>query len=214
MFGDPKTTNMGNYSTYCGQISKHFGAPHQPIADSGATDTLYRRSDAQHLHDITPGGGIYVGLPNGDYITSVATGSLRAGPQNQLTIPVHVFRDHDLDRTLVSLADYCNRGCTVTLTNTDLTITHDATDSVLVHGSKLPTDKLWPYPTQYTDQASTPTHSAHAAMHHALNADFVAHHSAAHPFGHSSRHSAENTHTSTASHASQLRWYARTHPRH
>jgi hypothetical protein len=87
---------------------------------------------------------------------------------------VHVFKDTDLDRTLVSLADYCNRGCTATLTVTAFTIHHDATSSVVATGHKLPTVKLWAFHLQSHTPPPLPQHSAGSAIHHEHNADYVA----------------------------------------
>lgn len=113
-----------------------------PIADCGATDTLFRQSDQHLLQQVTPGGGLLVGLPNGAHITSTATGQLPSPNVSVTPIIAHIYSDQDLDRSLVSLADFCNRGCVATLTDTDITITHNNT--VILHSTKEPTAKLWP----------------------------------------------------------------------
>src|SRR5690606_11856080 len=80
-----------------------------------------------------------VGLPNGSTISSVGTGTL--GIKGLPNIPAHIFHDENLDRSLVSLSDYTNRGCTTQLTATDLTV-HPNGETVLV-GVKRPSEKLW-----------------------------------------------------------------------
>ena len=83
-----------------------------------------------------------VQLPNGELITSIAAGLLHTN-NTVAPIPSYIFDDATLNQSLVSIADFCNRGCTATLTATDVTITNpmDA-DAVILHGNKLPTDKL------------------------------------------------------------------------
>ncbi|KAJ1389522.1 hypothetical protein B484DRAFT_301114, partial [Ochromonadaceae sp. CCMP2298] len=76
-------------------------------------------------------------------------------------------------RSLVSLADYCNRGCTAVLTSTAITITHDLSNTVMLHGIKPATAKLWPVPLS-PPPSTQPVAQAHTAMHHELNVDFVA----------------------------------------
>eukprot|EP01034_Spumella_vulgaris_P031394 gene31394-38776_t len=58
-------------------------------------------------------------------------------------IPAHIFPDDKLDRSLVSLSDFTNRGCSVILTDTSLYITHNG--ETLLMGSKLPRAKLWEF---------------------------------------------------------------------
>ena len=94
---------------------------HRPIGDSGASDTFIRHDQQQYLSKATPVGGLSVGLPNGTTISSIATGILdfdvRLPP-----IPAHIFRDDQLDRSLISLSDYTNLGCTVLLDSVSLSI--------------------------------------------------------------------------------------------
>ena len=113
-----------------------------PIVDCCATDTLFREADQRLLTSIVPNSNMKVQLPNGELIASIAAGLLHTN-NNLAPIPSYIFDDATLNRSLVSLADFCNRGCTATLTATDVTITNpmDA-DAVILHGNKLPTDKL------------------------------------------------------------------------
>ena len=96
-----------------------------PIADSAATDTVIRESDTHLLsgsvHNTIP---FTIGFPNGTTATSTNVASL-AIAQNIQSIPAHIFKDTDIDESLILLADYCNRGCDVQLTSTDIHITHE-----------------------------------------------------------------------------------------
>jgi hypothetical protein len=112
------------------------------VADSGSTDTIVRESDKVILQDIvlcTPNTALQVSLPNGDVIQSSAIGSLRT--LIGIKIPAFVFPDAVLKQTLLSLSAFCNNGCTVTLTNTAITIEHKG--SIVFNGTKAPTAKLW-----------------------------------------------------------------------
>jgi len=74
------------------------------------------------------GGGFSVGLPNGDSISSKATGTLNTPP---LSTNVHIFDDTNLQRSLVATADFCNNGCTAVFTSTSATIVHDETGQII-----------------------------------------------------------------------------------
>jgi hypothetical protein len=140
-----------------------------PIQDTGATDTFYRESDSKFIYDIKRGGGLVVGLPNGAAIRSIATGTLHTHP---ISIPVHIFPDDQLERSLNSTADFCNKGCTATFTATSMHIVHDSSGIIVASSTKLPTDKLWPS----FDLSSTPTPispTANIMVRHEINADFI-----------------------------------------
>lgn len=109
-------------------------------------------------------------MPNGDVIASIATGQLN--PPHVPAIKAHIFADHSLDRTLLSLADFCNRGCHVILTATDITI-NAADGSQVLHSYKHPLDRLWPICFNSQVSPHPPTAQAFAAIHHELNADYV-----------------------------------------
>ena len=134
-------------------------------ADSGCTDTLFRLSDAHALHNITQGGGLPVRLPNGSIITSVATGLLNTPP---ISTDVHIFPDEHLGKSLLSVADWTNNGCTVTFTALGVTVTHDATDRIIKQASKEPTARLW----DLTFGLNLPATCANV-INHQTNADFV-----------------------------------------
>jgi hypothetical protein len=133
-----------------------------PIGDCGATDTLIREADVHLLSDAVTGSvGLTVGLPNGAVIRSTGTGQL-AHSNKFPSVPAHIFPDNVLDRSLISVADYCNRGCVATLTATDLFVTHNG--RMVMHGSKEPKEKLWPLLTDL--HVGSTTNTAHAAIAH------------------------------------------------
>ncbi len=156
------------------------------LADSGATDTIFRQADSHLLTDIQQG-SIAVQLPNGATISSIGEGVFRALPDAP-DIPAHIFRDEDLNRSLVSLVDYCDKGCSVQLTSTDITIT-DTANNIVLQSVKRPEARLWTIPTRSaaathsTVQAMSSTQEASAAtimaachnvIRHELNAERVA----------------------------------------
>eukprot|EP01034_Spumella_vulgaris_P021900 gene21900-27977_t len=141
------------------------------IADCGATDTLVRASQQHKLQNVRPIGGLSVSLPNGNVITSVATGVLPVPSGSSLVIPAHVFSDSHLDRDLISLADYCTRGCTALLTDEGISIS-DATGHIVATAMKVPGARLWPLPLATQSAREPPV--VCAVQHHELNADFVA----------------------------------------
>lgn len=133
-----------------------------PIADSGATHTLIRQSDATNLthveHILHP---LTVTLPNGTTISSTARGQI---PTNNVINPIdaHIFPDSQLDQSLISLSDYTNRGCEVVLTAHGITITKDG--QLLAHNHKQPTDRLWHIPVLHE----------HASSHHVIRHELTA----------------------------------------
>ena len=141
------------------------------IADSGATDTLFRVADLHHLHNVTQGGGLHVALPNGQIITSVATGELHLSDRIA-PIEAHVFGNDDLNRTLIAVADICATGCNTTLTQNDITVSHNG--EIVVHSMKAPTDKLWPITLPSQRATATQPHTANNVVTHQHNADYVA----------------------------------------
>ena len=114
------------------------------IADSGSTDTLVRSSQTDFLHDVKPEGGLLITLPNGQVIKTTKSGYLPSSSVLPTPIKAHVVDDQSLENSLLSLSDYCNRGCTVTLTSTGILIIHP--DGTVLHHSKHPHDKLWTVP--------------------------------------------------------------------
>ena len=108
------------------------------LADSGATDIMLRQSDSSVLSDVVPHQSMRVGLPNGETMQSVAIGTLHTPAAD---VQAFVFKNSDLNHSLLGLSALTNVGCKVELTSTDINVTHDG--STIYRGSKLPTDKLW-----------------------------------------------------------------------
>jgi hypothetical protein len=116
------------------------------------------------------GTGITVGLPNGAEITSRTSGIIPITTgEDELPITAHVFDDDQLDRTIISLADFCNRGCTATFTATSALITHGT--KTIIKSSKAPEQKLWPI--DLDKLKDIPESEAHVAISHNFNADYV-----------------------------------------
>lgn len=84
---------------------------------------------------------ITVTLPDNTEISSQQSGTLTVG---QISFTCHVFADKDLHHTLISLADFANRGCEITLTATHLNIKHN--NVIILTCSKEPSAKLWTIP--------------------------------------------------------------------
>jgi hypothetical protein len=75
----------------------------------------------------------------------------------------------------VGIAEYCNEGCTMTLTADSATLIHDAAGTIISQSSKEPDATLWPMQLQ----PATTISLASNVVRHEINADFVA-------FGHAS----------------------------
>ena len=103
-------------------------------------------------------------------IQSTATGTLETPPISTL---VHIFKDEDLDRPLLSTADFCNKGCTAVFTSTSAIIIHDASRRIILRSTKEPTARLWPsFPESTTVTQAEPI--VHSAALLESNKDFVA----------------------------------------
>lgn len=162
--------------------------PTTAICDSGATETFIRYSDINILTNYTTTPRpISVHLPNGNSITSIGEGYLHIHPDLP-HIHVYIFKDSDLSQSLISIADICNTGCDVTFTATNVTITQITTKRIIYTAPKPRTDKLWganlhhlsaqPQHVPLNPILFTKQHSSHAAIHHQINAEFVAYTSA------------------------------------
>jgi hypothetical protein len=142
------------------------------LADSGASDTFVRNSDTHVLVDQSTNGGAQVRLPNGAIITSTGTGTLRS--DHGIPIPAHVFPDSVLQQSLVSLADFTNRGCEVVMTAHGITITKNG--AIIMEGTKHPSAKLWylqpPSPLNGSDKVTKMC--ANHIVTHQINAERVA----------------------------------------
>ena len=96
------------------------------IHDCGATDTLFRTSDAHLLTGPNTAGTLCVGLPNGELIRSYSFANF-----DNFSTKVHVFPDKLLNRSLMATADFCNNDCTAIFTSTTATIIHTTKLNIL-----------------------------------------------------------------------------------
>ena len=148
-----------------------------PLADCGCTDTLVREADIYLARDVQPTStGILVTYPNGATARAIATGYLVVPSSARVIIPVHIMRNADLHRSLISVGQLCNQGCTAVLTDSHITITDSHTGAVILAGAKAPSATLWPLSPITTPPAAAPAlpdSHANLAQRHALNADFV-----------------------------------------
>ena len=115
------------------------------IHDCGATDTLFRTSDAHLLTGPYTAGTLCVGLPNGEVIHSYSSANFDSP---NFSTKVHVFPDKLLNRSLMATADFYNNGCTAIFTSTTATIIHDETGHIISRASKDPQARLWPFFSQ------------------------------------------------------------------
>ena len=123
-------------------------------------------NDAKHLQNITTDEPTtQVLLPDGHSIQSTAKGYLPL-PAPLTAAPAFIFQD--LKRSLISLAEFANQGCEITLTATTITITHKA--QIIMQGNKGPTDRLWTL--DLDKQSDVPT--ANHVITHQHDADYVA----------------------------------------
>ena len=137
------------------------------IHDCGATDTLFRNSDAHLLTGPNTAGTLCVGLPNGEVIRSHSSANFDAP---NFSTKVHIFPDKLLNRSLMATADFCNNGCTAIFNSTSATIIHDETGQIISRSLKDPQARLWPF-----DPSSvSPKFLANNVVRHEINADFVA----------------------------------------
>ena len=158
----PTTHSAHNLST---QARSNSALP--PIWDCGATGLFFRKSDSVLLSSVSTGGGLSVGLPNGDTIASTATGIF---PTPVISPEAHIFEDECLNRSLVGLAEYCNNGCTMTFTSTSATLTHDTTGAVISRSLKDADATLWPIDLR----PAPPPSIASNVIRNEIHADIVA----------------------------------------
>lgn len=99
----------------------------------------------------------------GEFILRTRKGDIR--------IPGYVFPDNTLGHDLAGLSPFCNAGCKVELTATDIIVSKD--DEVLLQGSKLPTDTLWHLNLEVPDYATENSSYALQTIRHDTNAEYV-----------------------------------------
>ena len=142
------------------------------IADSGANVTCYTARDSDKLSDIQNNTDHTVFMPNSGTITSSGVGIIPVPPESDLRpIKALIFPDSQLQRSLISLADYCNQGCTATLTATNITVTKN--NKIVAQGNKEHNAKLWPLIPSPEPTCNDPIAEVNHVITHQYNADFV-----------------------------------------
>lgn len=142
------------------------------IADSGATDSVFKLSDKKYLKHYNSIGGLTVKFPNGSMATSVGTGTFF---YKQIGIKVHVFNDEDIHHSVISLADFTNQDCIITLSKHALDIHHDGNNIMKV--SKDIHSKAWYIPLEETNTIElTLQPSISNVIRHQFNHDLVKYH--------------------------------------
>jgi hypothetical protein len=149
------------------------------LGDSGATDFMLRRSDAEAAGvDIGAAkhGGLVVELPNKSSITSVgkATIHIDAG-ENNMALTANVFEDDQLSQSLTPISAFTNspNNCDVTFTANGVQVEKDGV--VLLSSPKDVESKLWNLNLPLRPgMIKAPTRSsASLAVRCELDADFV-----------------------------------------
>ena len=107
-------------------------------------------------------------MPNGQSLTSTSAGFM-SFPHLPAPIIAYMFPDKDLRHSLLCLAQFCAQGCLVTFNDTVATITNHG--SVVLQGSRRPTDSLWHFPLDV--QLPPLDSSANAAISISSDADYV-----------------------------------------
>ena len=137
-----------------------LSVPPSFCADTGSTHTLLRKSDAPYIALGEP--TLNVLLPNGHTITSVGT-CLLYMPNLPRALLAHVFLDHALNTSLLSIAQLCGMGCVATFNHTTVHVTNN--NLTVLCSIKVPASNLWTIPLpKHTNQPF-------AAATHALSAD-------------------------------------------
>jgi len=113
------------------------------IGDSGCTNVLLRNSNSQVLHSLSPFTGFQIAAANGNIMTSTKRGILRVPTsEGTIEIPSFVFPDWALSHNLLSFGELSQKGCSIFLTNTSITI-YDQTGKPIWHTPKTPSAKTW-----------------------------------------------------------------------
>ena len=147
-----------------------------PLADSGATDSIFRVSDVSLLTHITPNGGAQVTYPDGTTVIAIGSGVYKGGDNIPL-IPVKIFEDSDLRQSLIATDAYTRQGLAVIFTDDALRyVTKSSFDNVLPDldvkymATKKIRDKLWTAPKATTDIINV---QASNIVHNEIDANFT-----------------------------------------
>ena len=126
------------------------------------------------MRDLQPHKDLVVGTAAHDnFLRSTHRGEFILPTKNgDLVIPGYVFAENTLGHDLAGLSPFCNAGCKVELTATEIIVSKD--EEILLEGRKLPTDTLW-----YLDlskpacDAEVISSYALQTIRHDTNAEFV-----------------------------------------
>ena len=143
------------------------------IADSGCTDILLKNSSKTVLDNLRPHKNLVVGTAaHNQFLRSTHRGDFTLPTKNgDIVIPAYVFADNTLGHDLAGLSPFCNAGCKVELTATDITISKD--DEVLLQNSKSPTASLWHLDLSKHTATRALTSYALQTIRHDTNAEYV-----------------------------------------
>lgn len=117
-------------------------------SDTGSTNLLIRQSDASGVIPAPHLQPISVILPNGTGIYASSCGHVHF-PNLPIPIFAHIFPDIILHTSVLSVSELRNVGCLATFTATIFQVTYN--ELLVLHGSKLPTDKLQSVQLSTTD---------------------------------------------------------------
>jgi hypothetical protein len=98
-----------------------------------------------------PNGTTAISLESGTYIPAAGV----------LPVPATVFKDSDIQRSLVGLSDFCRDGQEIRLTEYGMDIIKAG--EVLLHSEKLSGDKLWSFPRQSQQTLENSQRDIHAS---------------------------------------------------
>ena len=175
------TVNPINRNGFLACLDSPHRSPAPPLGDSGCSDVLIKESDAQHtsITNRQPAHGPPITAANGGQFWPIATADLAIPGRHQAQrIPALICRDEDITHSLIGFGPLCQRGMSVHLYATGLTINH-ADGTLAAQTSKRPDDMLWSLPfsafhqlaNQPASQVRLPT--AANVITHSFNAETV-----------------------------------------
>ena len=156
------TSGNNNHNTHFFNTHTSLHTAQTAYLDSGCSDSILRKSDAELITTIDTGSPhIDVMFPNGAHASAAGKGTIQHN--TNLSIPVHVFPDGTINKSLLAVADYCNAGCTVTFTATGATVTRG--EHTVLQSHKSPTERLWEVPIHQLTPPTTDTPYITSANH-------------------------------------------------
>jgi uncharacterized membrane protein YgcG len=146
-------------------------ATSQAIGDSGCGELLLKHSARHILDDIHPFTNMHVRVANNGIIQSEERGTLRVSTPSgsDISLTGYIFAEGTLSHNLAGFSNFCNKGCTVTLTQTGIDVSRDGI--TIWAGTKAPTDKLWYLNLESIGAHAQPTHIVEAMSTLKLDSD-------------------------------------------